>query len=171
MDNCFFCGAEGIACYTKTDDKGVDHDACFACAKGPAVGPPIVQTRRPVGANASMLASAAPVSTPFDNLVPAAPVAEGAVLSVAPGTKTAKAEPKLRIQKPAYVAKAEKTEDLAAAYATAIASRKDREAILAGTAECKNGHKICLENANPADLRRIQKYYCQPCIKGYAGKK
>ena len=164
MDNCFFCGAEGIACYTKADDKGVDRDACFSCAKGPAVGPPIIQERRAVGRAASAIESVAPVA-----------FAAESIEQVVAGKAVPIDTPKLKIQKPAYVVKAEKkaaapTEDLAAAYAAAIDSRKDRAAILDGTAECKNGHKICLENANPADLRRIQKYYCQPCIKGYSKK-
>jgi hypothetical protein len=103
--------------------------------------------------------------------------------------KAAKAAKKAKATKPAKVAKAPKAKkaapvidpnsspavvtrrarhagddsDLTTLYETAKAAMRDPN-----RAACKNGHPICLGNANPADLRRLTKYYCLPCIKGYA---
>lgn len=49
-------------------------------------------------------------------------------------------------------------------YAAAIAKRKVQ------AVECKHGHPVNIENANPPDLRRDGKYCCLPCIKNYAKK-
>lgn len=36
--------------------------------------------------------------------------------------------------------------------------------------KCKHGHPICAENACVADLKRMGRYCCDPCIKLYAAR-
>lgn len=57
------------------------------------------------------------------------------------------------------------TTDLPALYEIAKAAMKDQT-----RTHCKNNHEISLANANPADLRRLKKYYCLECIRNYAKK-
>ena len=55
--------------------------------------------------------------------------------------------------------------DYAAAFEIAKSEMRDPN-----RPTCKAGHPICLENANPANLRRGNVYRCLPCIQGYTKK-
>lgn len=84
-----------------------------------------------------------------------------------PGMPELPPKPKAKVAKPKVAKKAKpKTErrfNLKAAFERARARMKDPN-----RKKCKHGHPITAKNACVADLRRMGRYCCAPCIKKYA---